>query len=409
MRRLTRFVVPLAIATLVLSGLGNAAAQKTTIRFVVINYDAGVKQYWDNLVKKFEAANPSITVNVEMPPVNEVHSRLVSDVGAGNAPDLAQVATGWMTDFAAAGKIKPWTQVYSSAELGRFTQSLLKTGEFDGKLYGLPYLATSRAMFINNDIFKSAGVQPPKTWADFKSIAPALNDPPNHYALALQGTGNEAFAAWYLYFLWSFGGEIYNSQGQLAIDSPAGVQALTYMSNLVNDLKVTEPDVVSTDVPQQMQLFETGKAATTITGPWLIGLMQKEAPNINYSVIPIPKGTDQVTLGVTDSMVMFDTAKEAASKKFVNFFLQDANYLEYIKGRGMLSTIDSVSKDPYFTQNPKLNVFTNLLQTAKFVPLTSDWPRVMDEGTKALQAVYLGRKTPEKALQDAVKAVAAAR
>ena len=368
-----------------------------------LEYELNSKADMEYIVAEYEKQNSGITINLESPPTDQFHDRLVTAVGAGAGPDLSMVATAWMTELADAGVILDWEAVMPGNIFDTFIQNMLITGQFMDKQYGLPYLATSRGMFINTSIYEKAGVAPAGTWDDYVKIAQATTNAPDTYGLALQGAGVENFAAWFLYFLWSYGGQVFDDAGELVINSAAGVKALTYMGNLVNKWKVTQPDVVTTDLADQLNLFKSGKAATTITGPWLIGIMASDAPDIEYSVVPIPRGSDSATLGVTDSLVLFKHSDNIdLAVDFTRFFFTPPMHTKWVSGRGMIPVIQESAKDPVFTGNEKLKVFLDMLPDAKFAPMDPRWTRIMEEGGKALQAVYLGESGPQEALDKAV-------
>src|SRR5205814_7195300 len=53
-------------------------------------------------------------------------------------------------------------------------QQALIPEKFDGKQYFLPYRPNVRVTYVNKDRFASAGVQPPKTVEEYKSVAEKL-------------------------------------------------------------------------------------------------------------------------------------------------------------------------------------------------------------------------------------------
>jgi multiple sugar transport system substrate-binding protein len=370
-------------------------------------YEINSKEDMQYIAGKFMEVNPTVKVNLESPPIDQYHDRLITAIGAGEAPDLAMNATAWMTELANAGSLVNWETVTPKAFIGSMVQNMLETGRFKGGLYGLPYLATSRAMFINNDIYKKAGVKPADTWDQFiKAAQKTTSAADGTYGLALQGAGVENFAAWFLYFLWSYGGEVFNQKGELIINSPEGVKALTLMGDLVNKYKVTQPNVTGTDLAEQLNLFKSGKAGATITGPWMIGILKSDAPGLPYSVVPIPRGDKRVTLGVTDSLVLFKDGKnQDAAVEFAKFFMSADMHTRWVSGRGMIPVVQASAKNPVFTQNKNLKVFLDLLPQARFAPMDPRWTRIMEEGGKALQSVYLNQASPKDALDKAVQNV----
>ena len=46
----------------------------------------------------------------------------------------------------------------------------------DGKFIGMPFNSSAPIMYINTEAFEKAGVEPPKTWAEFEAVAPKLKE-----------------------------------------------------------------------------------------------------------------------------------------------------------------------------------------------------------------------------------------
>src|SRR5919204_118871 len=122
---------------------------------------------------------------------------------------------------------KPFWQALSEKTRDDFLPSFAQGGEFRGKLYGFPILASARAFFYNKTLFAKAGIaEPPRTWDDFVKTAQkirGLGGGTIGYALPLGP--EEAQAEWEIW-MWNGGGD-WKSGDQWAINSEANVKTLT--------------------------------------------------------------------------------------------------------------------------------------------------------------------------------------
>ena len=69
--------------------------------------ESGLSKYQQEAVKRFEAENPDIKVEVTTIPYPEYQQRLLTAVQAGNGPDVSTVDQIWNSAFAEAGAIVP--------------------------------------------------------------------------------------------------------------------------------------------------------------------------------------------------------------------------------------------------------------------------------------------------------------
>lgn len=112
--------------------------------------------------------------------------------------------------------------------------------EVDGQLYGLPAQPEAEVIWYRADLLASAGLPPPRTWAEFEQAALALNAPPERYGAAIAAGPLDAgsdFAA----VLAGFGGALIGPGRRAQALSPAAVQALEWYSALRSKAGVVPP------------------------------------------------------------------------------------------------------------------------------------------------------------------------
>ena len=133
-----------------------------------------------------------------------------------------------------------------------------------------------------------------------------------------------------------------------------------------------------------------------ITAPFLINQIAKEAPTLQYGIVPVPKGTTSSTYAVTDSVVMFKDSKvKPAAWKFLDFLFTKDPRVAFTKGEGFLPTTKAEATDPYFTDNARLKTFVDLLpSSAHFAPTVTGWADTSKAVTDAVQSVYIGQAQP---------------
>src|SRR3954471_6554619 len=100
--RLTALFAATALTALT----GTAFAEPVTLKFWDNQQtESGLSQYQQEAVKRFEAENPDIKVEVTTVPYPEYQQRLLTAVQGGNAPDVSTVDQIWQAAFAEAGAI----------------------------------------------------------------------------------------------------------------------------------------------------------------------------------------------------------------------------------------------------------------------------------------------------------------
>jgi multiple sugar transport system substrate-binding protein len=373
-----------------------------TVRMTVATYSAATQPYFEKMAAEFHAANPTIEVKIEMVAWPALLQKLQTDISGNANADLSIIGTRWLLDFVRDDMAEPLDGYMSPAFRQRFIGPFLKPGEIDGKVFGLPIAASARALYYNKAMLANAGFPDgPATWDDVVAAAQKIKAA-GGAGFGLQGKPLEVDVYWY-YALWSYGGDVVGTDRKAAFASPAGVRALTLYKSLV-DGGLTQDGPTNYTREDVQNLFKQGRVGMMITAPFLINQIAKEAPTLDYGIVPVPKGTESATYAVTDSVVMFRNSKvKPAAWKFLDFLFTKDPRIAFTKGEGFLPTTQAEAEDPYFTSNARLQTFVNLLPTAHFAPTITGWEDTAKAVTDALQSVYLGKAEPAAALAQAAK------
>lgn len=384
-------------AAAVLALTSGVAAAKTELRVTVAYYSAETGPIFEGMAADFEAANPDVDVVIEVVNWDNLQQKLTTDIQGGTAPDIAIIGTRWLVDYVANDIVEPLDSYMTDEVKGRFIETFLAPSVIDGTMYGLPVAASARAMYVNTDLVAT----PPATWDELVEAARKVKAAGgDKYGFGMQGKEIETDAYWY-YALWTHGGSLIEN-GKSGIASEAGIKAATLYKSMIDE-GLTQPGPTGANRQDMEALFKTGRAGMILSGPWLRGQIASEAPNLKYTIAPIPKGTTQATYGVTDSIVIFKSsdAKDVAWKFLSEAAFTDKWRKEFTLKEGFLPVFKSVAADPHFANDPQLKAFTDMLPYAQFAPLIPNWEEMADTTSAALQRIYLGEAEPEAALKEA--------
>ena len=120
------------------------------------------------------AQNPGVTVNVTPIAWDVAHDKLLTSVAGGETPDVSQMGTTWMGEFAATGALE---EVPDSIDMESFFEGARNTAIIDDKPMGVPWYVETRLLYYRKDIADKAGItEPPKTWDELKEMATALKE-----------------------------------------------------------------------------------------------------------------------------------------------------------------------------------------------------------------------------------------
>lgn len=115
--------------------------------------------------------------------------------GPSQVPDVAEVGTTWIPQFAETGGLVDVTDKVKESGLGDdLVEGLADAGTLDGKQYGMPWYAGVRGLLYRKDIFEKHNLKAPTTWKELRDTALVLKEKePEMISFPVAG-GAEMFA-----------------------------------------------------------------------------------------------------------------------------------------------------------------------------------------------------------------------
>ena len=338
----------------------------------------------------FEKANPGVTVKftgTTGTDWNDFFSKLLTQIAAGNAPDIATVATEGLQLFAAKGLAEPlddYVKKDASALKPYFADvhpALVEAMMYQGHLYELPTDFNAGNMFYSTSLFKKAGVErPADDWTkdDFTAIAKKIT-----------GIGSGVVGWDWVSRLWgSWTSWMYANGGNLLTEgkysggdwlwdtfypndsaaagrgggwkwgaptatSDATVEALEFMIELQRGGLSPQPDAGGGGTLQG--LFAGNKIGMTIGGGfWAGGLHSAGMADGSFDVQYFPKWATQRHLFGTNGYGMFSSSpKKDLAWEFLKSILQPDSMSLLISGNDSTPTRKSMmTASRYSTSGP---------------------------------------------------------
>lgn len=363
------------------------------------------KAYWDKLTAAFTAAHPGTKVEVTLYPWADIDRQVTRMVQEDKAPDVALM--GAYSDFAAQGRLYSADELLPIRAEANFLPPLAEAGEVNDTLYGLPFVASSRLLFYNKELFEKAGAKPPKTWSDLKDAAKALKRQGVLYPYALPLGPEEAHAEALIWEL-SNGGGYTDSSGGYNIASQQNTQTFRW----IKDNLVT-PGLTGPTPPAQLNrqdafnAFLHGDVGMLNGYPSLLNEAKAKGMKVGTLTMPVSDtlgdGQTPPSVGVADWMMAFkhDGNRELVGS-FVNFVYEDKNLSEFARRYHLLpSTISATQTSQEATADPSAGQFLNALRSAQLYPVNEpSWLQVSNIIKRNIGKAVAPNADPKTVLED---------
>lgn len=364
------------------------------------------------LATKFQAANPGITVKMEITVSDGLPTKILTALQSGSPPDLIEAQHGWVAPYAQQNLVIPLDDVLK--DKADYIPAALDYDMWNGKLWGIPYRIETHAVIYNKGAFKAAGLDPEKgleTWPQLIEAAKKLTgktaDGKDQYGFAITGGGefgNTVFRS--LPFIWMNGGSIISDDmKKVTVNEKPAVDAVKFYTDFLTTLKVSPPSTLQNDGTANRRLFIAGTVAMYQSGQFDVPSIRTENKNIDIGVmmIPHPEGKNTAAiLGGWSFIIPKGSKNPEETKKFVQFLAESSNmgfFTDTFPARKSAMEMDRF-KDPILT------VFKKMLPFGRTLPQHKNWIQITQKYFDGVQQIMTGSAKPQQAMDDAAKEIA---
>ncbi len=295
--------------------------------------------YINGVIKDFETENPEIKIKWVDVPFSEGEKRTLASVLSDNPPDLVNLNPDFSSTLAHKGALYEIPQDKTK----QFNQEILNALKTNGKIYSIPWYATSAITIYNKDLFKKANLQVPKTYSEIVETAPTIKQKTGAYITLPNITENDTM----LKILNKFG-----VSDAYSINNNKSVKVFDLFTNLYRENLIPKETVTMT-LQEALEKYMSENIAMIGAGANFLNMIKENAPSTYAKTDVAPQIVGE--LGQNDfSLMNFVIPLRAKHKdealKFALFLTNDKNQLELAKLTNVLATNEKTLHNEFYTK-----------------------------------------------------------
>ncbi|UCC43387.1 MAG: extracellular solute-binding protein [Candidatus Zixiibacteriota bacterium] len=393
--RLPKLIIALLFFTLI--GTAQATTRITWWQFWT---DPNIKPTIDAMVDEFERANPDIKVELTDLTWANGHEKIVIAFSSGMGPDVVELGSDWIAQFADAGQLADISGDVSEDSAGYQGWGM---ATYRDRIYAYPWFLGTRLMFLNQDLLNRAGYEAdflPFNTDGFKEVAfkvDSLGD--DIYGFGSNTVEKHRLYKKYLPFFWSAGGRIFTPDNKYCvISSMQAIGALEFYKMLHDSCGFVGTQREIEDA------FLDGRIGFIISGDWLLKRIALENRDVNMVLtnVPGPKYPGKSFLGGEFLAVNARTEHKEAALKLIRFITSPDNQVRFCKANHSANPSSLVAQeDEYFLENEHLQAFIRQIRASVHPPVDPDWVHIEDIIEEAVEDALFGSGLPATALREA--------
>lgn len=404
----------LGLLTLVVGAATLASAQ------TVINYwtheDPNRTRLEERYIAEFEAANPDIIINRVTQPSDPLPQLILTAFAAGRGPDIFGLASDQLPPYIVYGRaaaVNPSALGYAdtAAIVANYLEGTLDPVMYEGGIYGIPFEVTNWAIFMNDKVFRDAGLDPdtdyPKTFEELVEVSEkiAIRD---GEVLLRRGFDFRYpyYLTWLVPMVEQLGGSLFGeTEDEILVNEEAWLKVLRFFQEWgPHGRNLGSPTYPS---PRSRFNHDNNDIGMATSGLYQIARIKNDNPEFyasgDWRVIPWPVFEDAVNDVANAFYGMYwmvnaesNAATQEAAWKFIGYMA--ARPLEFFEAAGLVQPVTALLESQEYRDYPFTAVFDADIQRAKPLYAGEHAARIQTAIQDAVEAVMLQGRSPESVL-----------
>ena len=349
--------------------------------------------------KAFEEAHPGVTISVEALSGEELISKYTTSAMAGSGPDVVALDNaGWPIDLAAMGLLMPLDDRIESSS-NEYLQGPLESGMYEGTYYSVPWYFNNTGLYYNKRILNEIGkTEPPKDMAEFEEYVKLATE------LGYTGVSTrlDGYALYNIFF--AYDNPVIDTTGEkpvVTVNNESGKEAFNFWTGLHTKYHAFPEGMKdASDWATAYTTFVSDDCLFFICGDWGYANIEKNNPDMEFGLAPMPKGTVQaVCLGGYNMGINANTANPDLAWAFLEYLTsQECDYV--LTEQGRIPGRSDVDYEPILEINPEYQVFIDEAEYTVPRPRVKNAKSVDNKMVDAFTKVFFDQMSADQALSE---------
>ena len=329
-------------------GARGATAQADSVKIVWSTFGA-VEELtrFTDFNTEFMSRHPNIESEfVAVPSYAEYHSKILTQLGAGQGPDVFYVSDEYIGRFVDSGQLLDLTDLLSGPD------SQSKPDDFfdglwggaktpEGRIFGVTNDCNPMVLWFNKEALAAAGIEDDPlalrdagdwTWDAFTAMTGKLRDAGKHGAVFYNSFLNNYS------LIRANGGQVYDESGRfVAAEDPKSVEALRFIYDNITSKNFTYANALAQGQGPDA-LFVSGQAGFESAGRWLLPTAKDTLSPDAYDIVTWPTTTGNTTepgaVATSFLVINANTPHQAEAFQFLTEFVSKDGQIFRLQGGG---------------------------------------------------------------------------
>src|SRR5699024_921234 len=311
----------------------NGEEEDITVEFWTMQLEPTFTDYLEDLIDRYEEENPNVTIDWLDVPADDLEQKVLSDVSAGNAPDVVNLNPSFGVSLAELDATTNIDEFVSDEERDQYLEGAWEANQY------------------NDEIFEETGLEIEdrhETYEEAAEYAKTIKDETGKYGyfvsldLSLPSQHMEMMDV-----------PVTNDDGTAAFNTDEGVEVIEYFTELYEE-DLIPAESLSGEQREGTDFYQSEEVA--FGTDFFISEIEENAPDVFDKTVPsqaITGDSGKKMMSVQNLVVPEQSEQQEAAIDFALFVTNAENQVEFAKLTPIMPSVEEALDDPYFTDEPE--------------------------------------------------------
>ncbi|WP_299093345.1 ABC transporter substrate-binding protein [uncultured Metabacillus sp.] len=391
------------------SGSNNDVAgnpDSVTIRMAVFENDPNGMM--EKARQKFNEEHDNITLEFTQMSndASQMHDQTVTQLSAGSENlDIVNMDVVWTAEFAESGWLLPlddrFTEELQSNYIGRQVDSV----KYNDKTWAVPWFNDLHPLWYREDLLKKYNKEVPETYEEAVEVAQEISKEEGIQGFTMHWGRSEQLIVSFTEFLHANGGNFFDENGKVIINSPEAVDALQFMVDMIEKYEVVSPSAIGSATPEDSRIpFTQGQSIFNPNWGYVYSINQADDSAVKdktwvASNFMFEGGKKANSVGGWNFAISSSSKHPDEAWEVIQWFTSFENQKEMIVGGGYAGTQLALYEDAdVIKAAPYLEEYTKAFEDASVRPSHPQYSKMSDIAQSHIHQALSGDLSPKEAL-----------
>lgn len=295
--------------------------------------------YINGVIEEFETLNPEVKIKWVDVPFSEGEKRTLASVLSDNPPDLVNLNPDFSATLAQKGALYQIPEDKTSG----FNSEILNSLRFNGKIYSIPWYATSALTIYNKELLKKSGIKLPQNYSEIEKSAQTVKNKTNSFIFLPNITENDTM----LKILNKYG--IYGAD---SINSDKSAKIFEMFKRLY-EKNLIPKETITITLQEALEKYMSGNIVLIDAGANFLNMIKENAPQTYQNTDVAPQITGELgqnNFSLMNFVIPLRAKHKEQALNFALFLTNDKNQLELAKQTNVLAVNKLTLQNEFYTK-----------------------------------------------------------